>query len=67
MPETKHFNPLDWFLTACFTVLAGAVALVAAIHLLQAIWVGLAIGAGTVVLLGTAIHIAIWLYRRQSW
>lgn len=67
MPEIKRFNPLDWFISACFTVLAGAAALVIAIHLIQSIWIWLAciVGISAAVTLIVAALLA-WR-RRQPW
>lgn len=67
MPETKRFNPLDWFISACFTVLAGAIALVVAIHLIQTIWLWLACIACISVAIGLIVTAVLVWRRRQPW
>lgn len=50
MGESRRFDPVAWFVSTCFAVLAGALALVAAVRLIEMIWVWLvsitAAGAG---------------------
>ena len=67
MNETKHFNPVDWFVATCFTLLAGAVALTIAVHLIQGIWVWLVTITGVVILIAIVVTALIWWHRRQSW
>jgi hypothetical protein len=67
MPETKRFDPLGWFFSACCTLLAGAVALTVAVHLIAAVWVALALVAGVVLLAGFVVMLATWWHRRQPW
>jgi len=71
MPESGQFDPvgslLGRFLSACVTVLAGAVALTVAVRLIAAVWVWLAIIAGVVVFLGVAVMLVTWWQRRRPW
>jgi hypothetical protein len=67
MPETRRFDPRGWFLSACCTVLAGAVALTVAVHLIAAIWIWLVTIAGIAVLVGAVVSLLVWWHRRQPW
>lgn len=67
MPEPKRFDPLGWFVSACFVVLVGAIALTVAVHLVRAIWLWLVVGAIVVVLAGVALQLLSWWRRRQLW
>lgn len=67
MSEPSRFDPVGWFVSACFTILAGAVALVAAVHLVRAIWIWLAVGIAVVMLVAGAVQVVLWWRRRQLW
>lgn len=66
-----RFNPLDAvlaaFVSACMSLLFGAVALAFAVAILQQIWLWLAIGFGVVAGLTILIQGWTWWRRRQSW
>lgn len=63
----QRFDPVGWFVSTCFALLAGAAALAMAVHLVSTIWVWLAIGAVVVAALGLAIQLAVWWWRRRPW
>lgn len=67
MGRPKRFDPIDWFASACFAVLAGTLALVAAVHLLLAVWQWVAIGLAVIVTLVALCTAMLWWHRRQSW
>lgn len=67
MRDPYRFDPLGWFMSACVTVLFGAIALAVAVHLIQAIWVWLLLLAGIVAALAVAGSLALWWQRRRPW
>lgn len=67
MPESRRFDPLGWFLSTCFALLAGAVALSVAVHLLRSVWPWLLAGFLTVAAIAALIRLAIWWHRGQAW
>lgn len=67
MPETKRFDPLSWFASTCFTILAGAIALAVAVHLIRSVWVWVLGGLGVVITLILLTQLILWWHRRQSW
>jgi hypothetical protein len=67
MSESKRFDLLGWFSSACLTILVGAAALTIAVHLIAAIWVWLVLGAGVVGVVAFATALLVAWHRRQSW
>lgn len=67
MTEKQRFDPIGWFVSACFTILAGAVALALAVHLLQSIWLALVVLLGAAAIIAALILGAIGWHRRQPW
>lgn len=67
MRESRRQDPLGWFLSACCTLLAGAVALVVAVHLIAAVWLWLLAIAGIGIVLATVVSLLLWWHRRQPW
>lgn len=67
MNESRRFDPVGWFVATCFSLLAGAVALVVAVHLVQAVWVWLACLAGGALLLALIAALSVAWQRRRPW
>lgn len=67
MNELRRFDPVGWFVAACFSVLAGAVALVVAVHLVQAVWVWLVCLVGSALLLAFVVALFVAWQRRRPW
>ncbi|GAA1508642.1 hypothetical protein [Nocardioides humi] len=66
MTEPRRFDPLGWFVSVCFTILAAAAALTIAVHLLQTVWVWLLVLAAIAAGVGVLVRLLVWR-RRQSW
>lgn len=64
MSDPKRFNPIEWFFSACITVLFGVLALTLAVRLIEHIWIWLLVGVLAVV--GILLCITLWR-RRQPW
>lgn len=67
MTEKQRLDPIGWFASACFTILAGAVALALAVHLIQSIWLSLTLLLGGVAIIIGLVVAAVWWHRRQQW
>lgn len=67
MPEPKRFDPLAWFVSGCFTLLAGAIALVVAVHLLESVWAPLLSIVGSAIIIGGIAALVTAWHRRQPW
>ena len=67
MTEKQRLDPIDWFASACFAILAGAAALALAVHLIQSIWLSLTLLLGGIAVIVGLVVGAIWWHRRQQW
>ncbi|MFT4165670.1 MAG: hypothetical protein QM650_10565 [Microlunatus sp.] len=63
----RRFDPVGWFVSTCFAVLSGAVALTVAVHLVSAVWVWLLVGVAAVVTVGLGVQLVVWWHRRRPW
>ena len=67
MTNPKGFDPLATFISACMTLLFGAIALAVAVSLIQQIWVWLILIISAVGVIWILVRLVIGWSRGQSW